>query len=57
MEKKFSIKATQAIKNITKPVTKSESNNLMKFVAMDGECCRWDVGSNFTSLSKPVFSL
>ncbi|QMW02831.1 hypothetical protein [Spirosoma foliorum] len=57
MEKKFSIKATQAIKSITKPATKSESNNLMKFVAMDGECCRWDVGSNFTSLSKPVFSL
>ncbi|WP_168207900.1 hypothetical protein [Spirosoma sp. KCTC 42546] len=57
MKKQFSIKAAQTIKNIAKPVSKSESTNLLKIMSLEGECCRWDIGSAFTGLSKPVFSL
>ncbi|GAB4030559.1 hypothetical protein [Spirosoma gilvum] len=57
MKKQFVIKSAQAVKNVIKPVSKSESNSLLKFMAADSPCCQgFDVG--FVGVAnKSVFSL
>ena len=54
MKAQFSIKQVNVLKGVVKAVAKSESTNVLKFVAIR-ECCPYEVW--FSGQPKPVFSL
>lgn len=57
MKKQFAIKASQALKNVTKSAAKSEWTNVLKFEsAVKGTVC-CDFMPQIIGQTKPVFTL
>lgn len=57
MKKQFAIKAAYSVKNLSQPVAKAESTNLLKFFGMKPSCPETMPEFNFSTVAKPVFSL
>lgn len=59
MTNQFTIKASQALKNIAKSATKSELTNLLKLELRGNarDCCPWNPDNEIVGQAKPVFAL